>query len=70
VHLASIGHPVVGDRLYGPKKPPLIIRRPSVSGLMLHAFSLEFTTEEGRRLRIEASPPRQFRENLRLLSGK
>ncbi len=55
VHLASIGHPVVGDRLYGPKRP--------IGGaprLMLHAMALEFTAEDGKRLRFEAEPPRDF----------
>jgi 23S rRNA pseudouridine1911/1915/1917 synthase len=69
VHLASIGHPVVGDRLYGPKKlPPTTYQLPTTV-LMLHALSLEFTTEEGKRLKLEAVPPRQFQENISFLSG-
>lgn len=52
VHLASIGHAVVGDRLYGPKKQPAWVKR-----LMLHALSLEFTALDGRRLKFEADPP-------------
>ncbi len=52
VHLSSIGHPVVGDRLYGPKRQPAWADR-----LMLHAFSLEFMTPSGRRLHLEAEAP-------------
>lgn len=55
VHLASIGHPVAGDRLYGPRRNNLAADR-----LMLHAFSLEFTAPDGRRMRFEAEPPEGF----------
>ena len=60
VHLASIGHPIVGDALYGRKSdvrgPKSEIRR-----LMLHALSLEFTTQEGRRIKLETEPPSAFK---------
>ncbi|HEX4104137.1 MAG TPA: RNA pseudouridine synthase [Candidatus Paceibacterota bacterium] len=59
VHLASIGHPVVGDRLYGPRKQPSWATR-----LMLHALSLEFTSADGKRLKFEAEPPQEFRKEL------
>lgn len=52
VHMSSIGHPVLGDPLYGHK------RMPDVPRLMLHAYSLEFThpaTEE--RMRFTAPCP-------------
>ncbi|MGC9968455.1 MAG: RluA family pseudouridine synthase [Minisyncoccia bacterium] len=52
VHLASIGHPVLGDRLYGPKKQPAWVDR-----LMLHALSVEFTAADGKRVKFEAAPP-------------
>ncbi len=55
VHFASIGHPVVGDLLYGPKKQPEWATR-----LMLHALSLEFAAAEGKVLKIEAEPPEEF----------
>lgn len=50
VHLASIGHPIVGDRLYGSKKD-------QAPRLFLHADSLEFTAPSGNRLKISADPP-------------
>lgn len=37
VHLANIGHPVVGDPVYGPKKQPF-----NLPGQMLHATEIEF----------------------------
>jgi 23S rRNA pseudouridine1911/1915/1917 synthase len=51
VHLASIGHPVVGDFLYGPKKQPKWASR-----LMLHARSLEFVPRPGNFIKLEAEP--------------
>lgn len=55
VHLASIGHPIVGDPLYGPRKPRLIAPR-----LMLHALAVEFERRPGERLMLEAPPDPEF----------
>jgi 23S rRNA pseudouridine1911/1915/1917 synthase len=41
VHLASIGHPIVGDPLYGSHRPDAVLR------LMLHARALEFNDGTG-----------------------
>lgn len=52
VHMASIGHPVLGDPLYGHK------RMPATERLMLHAYSLEFThPATGKRMRFTAPCP-------------
>jgi 23S rRNA pseudouridine1911/1915/1917 synthase len=55
VHLASIKHPVLGDRLYGGKYlsqcPPALTRQ------FLHAASLELTLPSGIRLKFEAELP-------------
>ena len=52
VHMASIGHPVMGDPLYGHK------RMPDAPRLMLHAYSLEFThPQTGERMRFTAPCP-------------
>ena len=59
VHLASIGHPVVGDILYGKKNKG---EASLVSRLMLHAFALEFTKKDGERIKIEADPPEDFKD--------
>jgi 23S rRNA pseudouridine1911/1915/1917 synthase len=54
VHLASIGHPVAGDWLYGIANAA----RP-----MLHAATLELRHPlTGRLLRVAAPPPDDFRE--------
>jgi 23S rRNA pseudouridine1911/1915/1917 synthase len=49
VHLASIGHPVAGDRLYGGQAAPRIF---------LHAWRIGFTSPAtGERLAVEAPLP-------------
>jgi 23S rRNA pseudouridine1911/1915/1917 synthase len=57
VHLKSIGHPIVGDALYGPKKQP-----PWASRLMLHAASIEFSDGHGGRMRFDAEVPKEFEQ--------
>ena len=59
VHLYSIGHPVMGDTLYGKDRP--------VGGaprLMLHAWKLEFEKPSGGTLALEAVPPAEFTDFL------
>jgi tRNA pseudouridine32 synthase/23S rRNA pseudouridine746 synthase len=52
VHLAAIGHPIVGDALYG---PPLPVPAPR---LMLHACELHFAHPvEGHMLTIQSPVP-------------
>jgi len=66
VHLRHLGHPIVGDPLYG-LSPDLQFPRAS---LMLHARSLAITLpgEEGARL-FKAPLPRRFAEMIRRLDG-
>lgn len=52
VHLASIGHPIVGDSLYGKKENPFGLERQ-----FLHAGSLEFGLASGSRIKLEADLP-------------
>ncbi len=57
VHMASIGHPVLGDPVYGPKKSPY----PVTGGQLLHAFRLGFThPRTGEALLFEADPEPRF----------
>jgi len=50
VHLASIGHPLAGDLLYGgPAIAPLVPGR-----FWLHLASLEFDSPAGGRVKVEA----------------
>ncbi|HVM76736.1 MAG TPA: RluA family pseudouridine synthase [Candidatus Paceibacterota bacterium] len=55
VHLASIGHPIVGDAMYGPKQQPRFAKR-----LMLHAKSLSFADGRGGVYEFEAPLPPEF----------
>lgn len=52
VHLASIGHPVAGDTLYGPPRRPLGLTRQ-----FLHASALEFTAPSGAHLQLSSPLP-------------
>lgn len=55
VHLHHLGHPVIGDALYGKKG--------AAPRMMLHAWKLGFThPRTGDRLFIEAPIPSDFRE--------
>ena len=56
VHLKAISHPVACDSLYAPDLP----RIQGLSRQALHAFSLEFTGSEGKRIKIEAPLPADF----------
>jgi 23S rRNA pseudouridine1911/1915/1917 synthase len=55
VHLASIGHPIVGDPMYGKKAQPAFAKR-----LMLHAGSIAFHDKNGDYLVFEAPLPPGF----------
>ena len=63
VHMASIGHPLVGDTVYGSKKP-----FPGLAGQCLHAARLTFThPTTGARMTVEAPLPDWFTSTLRRL---
>jgi 23S rRNA pseudouridine1911/1915/1917 synthase len=64
IHLASAGHPLVGDPLYGAGGLPLPGTRalPGDPGYLLHALRLELDhPESGARLVIECAPPPALR---------
>ncbi len=61
VHLASIGHPLLGDTVYGAKKAV-----PGLAGQCLHARRLRFVhPSTGELLELECPLPDWFREVLR-----
>jgi len=67
VHLAFIGHPVVGDQLYGRVRQT----DPHVERQFLHASALAFQLPDGERLRLESPLPDELRaalEELRVRS--
>lgn len=64
VHMASIGHPLLGDELYGPKKCPL----KNLHGQTLHAMILGFQhPRTGEYMEFTAPLPLYFQELLRKL---
>ncbi len=59
VHMASLGHPVLGDPVYGPKKSPY----PVEGGQLLHAFRLGFVhPSTGEEMLFEAPPEERFEQ--------
>ncbi|WP_124727691.1 RluA family pseudouridine synthase [Staphylospora marina] len=67
VHMKYIGHPLVGDPVYGPKK-----RDWPMEGQALHARVLGFDhPRTGERIRLEAELPEDMEKLLRMLrSGR
>ncbi len=64
VHMASIGHPVLGDPVYGPKKSPY----PVAGGQLLHAFQIGFVHPvTGEEMRFTSPPEPRFLEWLEKL---
>ena len=61
VHLASIGHPLLGDTVYGAKKPV-----PGLTGQCLHARRLRFVhPATGEPVELECPLPEWFQDILR-----
>ncbi|HHU63848.1 MAG TPA: RluA family pseudouridine synthase [Clostridiales bacterium] len=66
VHMAYIGHPVVGDRVYGRKKQPF-----NIQGQVLHAYRLTLRHPVTRQIMIfEAPLPRYFKDIIKKLRQK
>ena len=66
IHMASVGHPVVGDKLYGGKNTaPFELDRQ-----FLHAASLEFAMADGHRIMLEAELPEELKRIIDTFSEK
>lgn len=66
VHMASIGHPLLGDLVYGPSRCPF----PGLIGQTLHAGTLGFIhPRTGEYLETEAPLPQYFQSLLERLRG-
>lgn len=66
VHMAYIGHPVVGDMQYSNGKNEF-----GIEGQMLHSKYLEFEHPiTGKRLKLEAPLPEYFEQVLKELEGR
>ena len=84
VHLKSISHPVLMDKLYGRKQKYEIPARPSHSGrrntkdgeekilgfdrLALHALSIKLQLPSGTHITVESPLPKEFEEAKKVLS--
>ena len=63
VHMAHIGHPILGDTVYGAKKPV-----PGLQGQCLHAVGLQFIHPRTKELVSLSCPlPEEFQKQLRKL---
>jgi 23S rRNA pseudouridine1911/1915/1917 synthase len=66
VHLKSLGHPILGDALYGWKPDPRLATQPP--RVMLHAEHLVLAHPgTGRELDLRAPLPKDFREMMKTL---
>ena len=66
VHLAYIGHPLVGDTVYGRKK-----QKYGLEGQALHAAVLGFEhPRTGEYVEFTAEPPKEFKELVERLRQK
>ena len=64
VHLAYLGHPILGDTVYGPKKPV-----PGLQGQCLHAVGLRFLhPRTGETVELRCPLPEEFQAVLRRLA--
>ncbi len=59
VHSKYIGHPVVGDKTYGPKKCPF-----DLNGQLLHAYKLTFTHPSSGEVMTFSCPLPDYFENV------
>lgn len=57
IHLASVGHPLLGDPLYAPGGLPLPDALPGDLGYLLHAHTLSFTHPLGGQVMTVTAPP-------------
>ena len=64
VHLKSLNCPVAGDPVYTPKgwQKPKDLNR-----LFLHAYKIEFSTPDGKKLTVEADLPEELQKVLNML---
>ena len=66
VHMTSIGHPLLGDTVYGPAKQPY-----KLNGQMLHAGILGFVHPvTGQYMEFEAEPPEEYLTTLKKLMNR
>lgn len=72
VHMASLGHPLLGDAVYGGGKSGFETSHAALlQGQCLHAKSISFLhPETGELMKFDSALPDYFLECLRLLGGE
>lgn len=72
VHMASLGHPLLGDTVYGGGKSRFEVTHASfLSGQCLHAKTISFVHPiTGELMKFDSALPEYFTECLRLLGGE
>jgi len=61
-HMYSIGHPVLGDSMYGDS-----VKQAKYPRLMLHSWKLRFKDTNGKVIAVECYPPKDFMGVLKVL---
>lgn len=69
VHLAGVGHPIVGDGRYGSRELNALARKAGCRGLMLHASELQLQLPQTGRLRLASAVPERFAAARRMLES-
>jgi 23S rRNA pseudouridine1911/1915/1917 synthase len=59
IHLTHIGHPIVGDQIYGNKDDTKLLSRQ-----FLHAYKLKFQSGDGTWIELESELPEDLKEAL------
>ena len=66
VHMAYLGHPILGDTVYGAKKPV-----PGLQGQCLHAVGLRFVhPRTGETVSLTCPLPEEFQRELKKLEAR
>ena len=63
VHMKAVNHPVVGDKLYAPKRDFAL----GFERVALHAFSVSFVLPKGNEIEVKAQLSDDFQKALELL---
>lgn len=66
VHFKAINHPIVADSLYASKKGKAL----GFERLALHAYSIEFNSIDGKKIKVIAPHPEDFERAFRFMNIK
>jgi len=71
VHMSHIGHPVLGDEVYGANRTPFEKKHASlIVGQALHAEKLTFAhPRTGEKMTLTAEPPAEYKKLLEILEN-